>query len=249
MYELEDYINYPQECLVNSKIPKNEIYTQAQLKTRDKNIFTKKIDKIIWLYSLKPDNIRIKPYTDELKEYSEIEIIEILMKKPEETDRIADIIQRFIPYPTFIIFKYNEQLKLCVAHQREHKSDKEKITLTDLQITNWINLLEPDQFDTKLFENLKLEKLNQTNLYQTYSSIFNNIINYNTSKEVQKEIKIPAKEVKIINDQIYEINKKINHKKQELKKETQFNKQMDINIELHQLKQEKNQLKQKLLED
>lgn len=253
MYELKNYIKYTKECELKSqktkenlKIPKKAIFEQAKLKTRDKNIFTKKVDKILWLYALKPNNIGIKPYTDEEKEYLEVEVIEVIMKKPDEIDRIADILQRFISYPTLLIFKYNEQLKLCVAHQRDHKSDKEKITLTDLQITNWINLLELDQFDSKLFENLKLENLDQTNFYLLYSNIFDNIIIYNGSKEVNKELKLSANEIKFINDQLYELDKKISNIKVELKKETQYDLQGELNIQIQDLKIQRNKLLKQL---
>jgi hypothetical protein len=247
MYELEDYIKYPIECQVNNSIPKNVIYEAANLNSKDKNIFTKNVKKINWLYSLKKSNTNINPYKDTTKEYQEVEIIEIKMKKQEETDRIADILQRFIPYPTLLIFHFHEQLKLCVAHKREHKSDKSKITITDLRMTKWINLLETDQFDEKLFQKLKLENLNHTNFYKLYCDITDNIIIYNGSKEAEKPLQSTAEEIKEINNQIYEINKKIKTLQTELKKETQFNKQTELNIQLHKLKQEKQKIEEKLI--
>lgn len=247
MYELENYIKYPKECEVNNPIPKTTIYQAADLNSKNQNIFTKNIKKIIWLYSLKKSNTNINQYKDSEKEYLEIEIIEVKMKKMEEEDRIADILQRFIPYPTLLIFHFHEQLKLCVAHKREHKSDKSKITITDLRMTKWINLLEIDQFDEKLFKQLQLENLNHTDFYKFYSNITDNIIIYNGSKEAGKPLQSTAEEIRIINNQIYEINKKIKALKSELNNETQFNKQTEINIKLHQLKQEKQQIEEKLI--
>lgn len=240
MYELENYIKYPTECRVDNKITKKQIYETAELKTKDQQTF-KDVEKINWIYSLKKNNTNIDSYSDKEVEYSEVEIIEIIMRKKNEKniDRIADIIHRTIPYPTLLIFHYYEQVRLCVAHQREHKSDYSKITLTDLRITKWINLIDLDVLDEKLFENLKLENLNHTNFYKLYESIVNSIIIYNGSKEVGKEIKIPAEEIRQINNQIYEIDKKIRKYKAELNKETQFNKKVDINMEISKLHQQK----------
>ena len=250
MYELEDYLKYPTECRVDNKITKKQIYETAELKTKDQQTF-KDVEKIKWLYSLKKNNTNIDTFTDNEKDYTEIEIIEITLRKKQEKniDRIADIIHRTIPYPTLLIFHYYEQIRLCVAHQREHKSDYSKITLTDLRITKWINLLELDTLDKKLFENLKLENLSHTNFYKLYEDIVNNIIIYNGSKEVGKEIKIPAEEIRQINNQIYEIDKKIRKYKAELNKETQFNKQTEINMEIVKLNKEKKTLQEKLEEE
>ena len=247
MYELENYIKYPKECEVNNPIPKTTIYQAADLNSKDQNIFTKNVKKIIWLYSLKKSNINIDPFENEKIKYNEVEIIEVKMKKLEEIDRIAFILQTFIPYPILLIFHFHEQLKLCVAHKREHKSDKSKITITDLRMTKWINLLETDTFDEKLFQKLQLENLNHTNFYTLYRDITDNIIIYNGSKEAGKPLQSTAEEIKEVNNQIYEINKKIKTLQTELKKETQFNKQTEINIQLHKLKQEKQIIEKKLI--
>jgi len=244
MYELENYISYP-NSLEDSKITKKTIFNNIELKSKDKTLF-KKIQRITWLYSLKKSNSNINPYSDEEKEYLEFEVIEIEMRKKEDTERISDILQRFIPYPTLLIFHFHEQLQLSVAHQRESQSDSSKITLTEHRMTDWINLIELDDLDEKLFTSLQIENLNKTNFYTLYSDIVNIITLYNGSKQIGKPLTIEASQVKEINNQIYEIDKELRKLKAEIKKETQFNKQTQLNMQIHELKQQKDNLKSQL---
>lgn len=242
MYELKNYIKYPDNCLVGEKIPKNTLYEATEMDNKDKNLFTK-VNKIIWLYSLKKSNTNIDSYSNSDIVYDEVEVLEVIMdKKIEETERISDILQRFIPYPTLIIFHFNEQLQLSVAHQREHKADSEKITLTEHRMTDWIHLMKLDVYDEKLFDDLKLENLSKINFYKLYSDMVDSVTLYNSSKIVSRILTIPASKAKEINNQIYEIDKEMRKLKAAIKKETQFNKQAELNMDLHKLKVKKEEL-------
>lgn len=247
MYELENYIKYPDNCLVGEKIPKKTIYDAAELVSKDKNLF-KNVDRIIWIYSLKKSNTNIDSYSNDELVYNEIEVIEVEMsRKVDDTERISQILQRFIPYPTLVVFHFNEQLQLSVAHQREHKADSEKITLTEHRMTDWIRLMNLDIFDEKLFDDLKLDNLSKINFYELYSDMVDSVTLYNSSKQVGRILTISASEAKEINNQIYEIDKEMRKLKAAIKKETQFNKQAEINMELHKLKVKKEDLRSQLV--
>lgn len=247
MYNLENYIKYPENCFVGEKIPKKTLYDATEMDNKDKNLFTK-VNKIIWLYSLKKSNTNIDSYSNSDIVYDEVEVLEIIMdKKIVETERISNILQRFIPYPTLIIFRFNEQLQLSVAHQREHKADSEKITLTEHRMTDWIRLMELDIYDEKLFDDLKLENLSKINFYELYSDMVDSVTLYNSSKLVNRILTIPSSKAKEINNQIYEIDKEMRKLKAAIKKETQFNKQAELNMELHKLKVKKEELRDQLV--
>ena len=93
--KIEEILKIRNECIVGNFIPKTQFYEFGGLKSRDKAIFTDDIKKIHWCYSLREDNIRITPYKDKIRDYKEVEIIKVSLKKEVtmgKIERIADII-------------------------------------------------------------------------------------------------------------------------------------------------------------
>ncbi|EKC69263.1 hypothetical protein OBE_04499, partial [human gut metagenome] len=117
---IEDIFEVPNDCIVNSVIPKKEVFEVADLSTKDKRIFTDLIKQIKWCYNFTEDNIRVDKFIDEERRYEEVELINITLKyenvhkidygkfkEDDKIDRIADIIMRFIPYPIILTIQYD----------------------------------------------------------------------------------------------------------------------------------------------
>jgi len=168
-------------------------------------------------------------------------------------ERIADIILRTIPYPSVLIFEIEKNILLALSHKQEHKSDSTKTTLEDLILTNWIDLANLDEIDKKLFESLNIKNLSFSHFYRFYSDIVDNINIYNGSKLVEKDLTVSVKlspdEIKIIHEEIANKSKEIELKRNQIKKETQFNKQVEINIKIKEIEWEINELKGKLIKE
>lgn len=246
MYKLEEYISYSERFYEGNELSLDDIFANADLTSKQKNLFNN-VKKIIWLYNFKNYNTNIPIYEDDKKIYDEVEVFEVLITKKDDTEAISKILQQAITYPSLIIFHYNEQLQLSVAHERKNLADSKKITLTDHRMTDWINLFDLDDFDKKLFEDLKLENLNKTNFLEFYSDILDTVTLYNSSKEVGHILTISADKAREINNQIYEIDKQLRKKNAELKKEVEFNVKTEINMEIYELKQQKENLKEQLI--
>ena len=58
---MDDYrfLNIPDSCFVGSTIYKKLFYENAHLSSSDKSLFTDTINKVVWLYCLKPETINI----------------------------------------------------------------------------------------------------------------------------------------------------------------------------------------------
>lgn len=247
MVLIEELLTIPDECKVNDIIAKDVIFSEGGLKSSDKKIFTNYIKQIRWLYSLNKKNMGIDSYKDEVKDYLEVEIINIVLKEDKKLNRIADIVMRVIPYPMILIFEFRGKIQLFVSHQSESLVDSSKITLDEIISTDWILLDDMDKIDEILFENLKLDKLNYSNFYKFYDSIVQKIIKYNGSKSVGCDINLSVEEIKRINDEITSLENEIKTKKAAIKKETQFNRKVELNIEVKGLECEIDKLKEKFI--
>ena len=154
---------------------------------------------------------------------------------------------RVIPYPMVLVFEFRDNIQLFVSHQSESLVDSSKITLDELISTDWILFDDMDEIDENLFENLKLNNLDYSNFYKFYDSIIQNIIKYNGSKSVGHEVNLSVGEIKRINDEIASLESEIKTKKAAIKKETQFNRKVELNIEIKGLECEIDKLKENLI--
>lgn len=236
MVLIENYLNIPKECRVNNVIAKESF---PNLKNNDKKILTNNVKQIRWVYAIKQDNTAIKPS----KNYCEVEVINVKLKQDKKIEKIAEIILKSIPYPTLLVYEHEEKIKLAASHISEYN---ERILLDDLRFTNWINLEKQNKFTKELFENLKIENLNSSNFEKFYQDIINTIIRYNASLTAEKSLNRDINEIKLINDEIQELDKEIEIERRKINKENQLNRKIEIINQLEELKTKRKELKEKL---
>ncbi len=231
-----DFLNMPDICFIGNTIYKKLFYENADLSTSDKSLFTDTINKVTWLYCLKPETINIPAYKDEMRDYPEIEVIEVLVHKDYKLKRIAEIIMRTIPYPMLLVFKWEDEKQLYVAHQRVSQSDSSRNTIEEFISTDWL------ESDSALFAKLDIKQMRFTNFYALYSDIVDTISIYNLSTIIPTDDNITGAEARELSAQIEDIEQEITSLRARLKKESQFNRKMELNIEIKRLEQNKNKL-------
>ena len=231
-----NFLNIPDSCFMGNTIYKKLFYENADMSTSDKSLFTDTINKVTWLYCLKPETINIPAYRDEVRGYPEIEVIEVLVHKDYKLKRIAEIIMRTIPYPMLLIFKLEDKRQFYVAHQRTSQSDSSKNTIEEFIATDWLDS------DSTLFAKLNIKQMRFTNFYALYSDIVDAISIYNLSAIIPTDDNITGAEARELSAQIEDIEQEITSLRARLKKESQFNRKMELNIEIKGLEGSKNKL-------
>lgn len=231
-----DFLKIPDSCFIGNTIYKKLFYENADLSTSDKSLFTDTINKVTWLYCLKPEAINIPAYKDEMRDYPEIEVVEVLVHKDYKLKRIAEIIMRTIPYPMLLIFKLEDKRQFYVAHQRVNQSDSSKNTIEEFISTDWL------ESDSALFAKLDIKQMRFTNFYALYSDIVDTVSIYNLSTIIPTDDNITGAEARELSAQIENIEQEITSLRARLKKENQFNRRMELNIEIKKLERNKNKL-------
>ena len=234
--DMYEFLNIPSSCFIGNTIYKKLFYENAGLSTSDKSLFTDTISKVTWLCSLKPETINIPAYKDEVRDYPEIEVIEVLVHKDYKLKRIAEIIMRTIPYPMLLIFKLEDKRQFYVAHQRSSQSDSSKNTIEEFIATDWLDS------DSALFAKLDIKQMRFTNFYALYSDIVDAISIYNLSGIMPTKDNITGAEARQLSAKIEDIEQEIVSLRAKLKKESQFNRKMELNIEIKKLERSKNKL-------
>ena len=258
---IEDLINVPNAAIVNNIIPKQDIFEATGMNKSDKDYFVRYVKQIRWLYKFDDASVRINPFVNDEKSYLEAELISIKLKKEFQEynhntgnfhrfdarlDRIVDILLRFIPYPILLCAEFNDEIKFYVSHISESKSDYDKITLDELIYTDWIDVTNLDGFDEELIDKLQIDNLDKTNVFTFYDDIVTAIIQYNGSKEVGQEVTLSSDEIQKIMDDIKVLERKIADLRVAIRREDNFNKKMDYNIQIKELQMEIKLLQEEL---
>jgi hypothetical protein len=123
-----------------------------------------------------------------------------------------------------------------MAHQRTSQSDSSKNTIEEFISTDWL------RNDSALFAKLDIKQMRFTNFYTLYSDIVDAISIYNLSAIMPTDDTITGAKARELLAKIEDIEQKIISLRSKFKKETQFNRKMELNIEIKRLEQSKNKL-------
>ncbi len=253
MVLIEDILEVPQECIVDSVIPKKDIFDAADSKGKDKKIFTDLIKQIKWCYNFTEDNIRVNKYIDETRKYEEVELININLKydnvhkivagkfkEDDKIDRIADVVMRFIPYPLILTMQYENELKFYASHIRESRQDYDKIVLDGkTRSTNWMDIDNLTEIEEDFITKIQFDNLERGDFYKFYNNYLEAIVQHDAAIIAGGPVNLPIDEIERIYDEISVLDAKINEIEKEIAEEDNFNRKMDLNIEAHKYKVEK----------
>ncbi len=221
-----------EKCCLNQFVAKKNFYTYSDMSSKDKDLFKDNILKITLTYQLQPNKINILPFKDDTREYPLINFFDIVVENDVKIKRIAEIVMKSIPYPTVITFVWGNKRQIWAAHQRINLNDSSKNTLEDFVFTKWL-----DEDD----EGFDITTLNMNNFYSLYSGIVDKI-SIMRAQELTDNVQITGEEARELTAKMQELDSKIASLKSKIKKETQFNKRMELNIEIKKLEQKKKEI-------
>ncbi|CAJ0558662.1 DUF4391 domain-containing protein [Providencia stuartii] len=190
-------LNVPDSCVLNKPLFKKMFQEHADLDAKDKKALKDDVDKIRWLYTLKPSTINIAPFSDDLRDYGELAFLHVELRNTKSAERIGHLINRAIPYPLVIFFVRseskiiensteanddpdvkdqkkegpNEQLAICLADKRINKADQTKWVIEGVQLSPWLWLGSKSEIEQAFVNSLTFTGLPHSNFWQFYQAI------------------------------------------------------------------------------
>ena len=178
-----DHMAIPEQCLLNKPLFKKLFHEHADLDITDKKALKDDVDKIRWIYTLKPATVHIAAYRDDAREYDEVAIIQIDLSSAHRAQRIASFMNKAIPYPIVLIFNLADTIAVSVSDKRINQSDKSKWVVEDAWMTEWINPEDPNEAQQKWMQDMAMQRLSFVNFYAFYTDIKNRVIALNTAQK------------------------------------------------------------------
>ncbi|QQE76738.1 DUF4391 domain-containing protein [Brevibacillus composti] len=211
----------PSSTLVNRKIPKNKFYEKLHANQHLKELFTEQVESIIWKHKLSKETIRLDPKDD----IEEIQIFEIHLKEQTYSLDLLRNIDKAIPYPILHVLMYDGQAKLAIAYKERNQTDDNRSVVRSYHETDW----QP-------VESIKLDILQGLDL----KAVYENIIRQLLPIKVKPEIELTA--VLERQAQIDKLTQECQRLESKIRAEKQFNKKVELNMELQRKRKELNQL-------
>jgi len=254
-----EHLGMPKACLLGKRIYKKQFHDNAKLTSAEKKALSEDVDTIEWRFTLKPSTINIPRYVTEELDYSEVALLHIRLKEDKRQQLIGKLIQRAIPYPMILVMEHEGRLLIQVADKRINQADSEKVVIESFLGTGWIDLLEPSAVQQKFLNDFRITDFSYANFHDFYQSITQRIVALNCADRTGRYA-LEGSSGGLDGDAGEESgNRKIEQlrtldelEKQQislrsaLKRESQFNQRLELNMKIKKLAQEMDSVKEQL---
>lgn len=212
---------YPKQAAFNRVLPKTKIYEHAKPSAAVRELFVRQVEQIVWQYKLAPETINLPARLG----VPEIQIFAIAQKTAELREDVLRCIDQAIPTPIIYQLTFDNRIKTVAAYKRPSDADTSKWVVGMYFETTWQPLaVERAPLPVAL------------DLGGLYEQI------------LQRLIPLPARQQESLADLVARVEqvavkqRDVEKTASKLAKEKQFNRKVEINASLRQLKTELEQL-------
>ena len=228
--------HYPSTAKVDKIIPKNKLYQRGSANHRIERLFVEQVESIRWAYKLSPHTINL----NDSETIKEIQIFSIVSRVERLDTEVLQFIDKVIPSPIIFEIVFEDKIKVIANYKRQSQADSQKFVLGKYYATDWQDLTQREDLPivfgiADLYEYFIEQLLLSTNKASPNVVLIPNIkanLSTMTQKTDSIEDKIAhAEKVALLTKQIYELQKR-------MYKEKQFNRQVEMNLQLQTLQKQ-----------
>ena len=228
--------HYPSTAKVDKIIPKNKLYQRGSANHRIERLFVEQVESIRWAYKLSPHTINL----NDSETIKEIQIFSIVSRVERLDTEVLQFIDKLIPSPIIFEIVFEDKIKVIANYKRQSQADSQKFVLGKYYATDWQDLTQREDLPivfgiADLYEYFIEQLLLSTNKASPNVVLIPNIkanLSTMTQKTDSIEDKIAhAEKVALLTKQINDLQKRIY-------KEKQFNRQVEMNLQLQTLQKQ-----------
>lgn len=128
------FIAYPAQAAFGRPLPKSKVYEHSGANTRLKDLFVRQVEQIVWASKLAPETIRLPARPG----VPEIQIFSLQLKTPELHRDVLRCIDGAIPFPILFELAFEGRTQVVAAYKRPNESDASRWVLSDYFSTDWL---------------------------------------------------------------------------------------------------------------
>lgn len=245
-------LNLPERCVLNKKLTKAFFLKNFDLTASEKKRLNNRIESMNWLASLQPGNTNIPAIVSNDYSYEEIQVITIKVPEGEvEKDgkKYAEFIHKYIPYQLFLIIEDDSQYMISLADKRINQADKNKRTIEHFYHSPVLSKLYKNEINEAFYKTITFSQLDKTNLETTYKSCVQAVTQLTTAsltgKYQKRSYKRNQEEMELL-DVVAEMEQEIIGLKNQIRKESQINGRVKLNVAIQEKRKKIEEIKNKL---
>jgi len=242
-----DRLRLPKAALLDKRIYKRMVLDHGDLTATDKRTLSEDVTKLTWKYTLKADTVQVLPYEDAEREYLEVAVIEAMLQSRKRAPRIAEMIQRAIPYPVLLILVEGSGVCVSVAHKRFSLAEKGRIVAEEFLSSSWSEA-PLNEVDEAFFDAMALRNLSRIDFYALYRSLVQAVLAQAcaelTGRFVLKASPVADRRRRL--ERCNEMRREIGSLRVTIGKQTRFAEQVELNTQLKELENRLAQTKAEL---
>ena len=249
MIDYNNILTLPLRCIVDKKLTKAFFQKNYVLTASEKKLLTEKIEGMQWLGMISPTNANIPAVKTPEYDFSLINIFVIALHgtsiNPDGTKAIQ-LLQKYLPDQALIVVENEFEFIINTCDKRINQVDKSKRTIERYYTTEPIAKLYKKANEQAFFEALAFHTLDKTNLQTSYTSYSNAIVQLKAAEVTgtfKTRSKVRSAEDLVLMTQIEDKDEEIASLRSQLKRETQLNAQVKLNLAIQGLKTEIEEIK------
>ncbi len=208
---------FGEKTQLNRIIPKAKFMKLAGLTTTVRKEFQNNVDRLILANILRKDTVNINSG----KNVNEIDIFEFLLKEKNVSDNLIREIDSAIPKHILFVFKYKDELQIAISYKEKSVSG-DKFKVLKIYRSEW-------QKEESVL--LELKGLDLDAVFNGFiAQVSNGKIEINENSEIKQAVEKSV--------EIERLERQIEQLKNKIRKETQFNKQIELKNQLKNFKYE-----------
>ena len=211
-------IQFPSSTRKGIRLPKESFYTHATLTPAIKRAMVDDIEQIVWSHTLTAETLNVNA-SDKVRQ---IDVLTVTLKKRECNEKIFEVIAKAIPRHILFLLRFKNECRLLIHFKEVYENVKGKFRIVESYTTDW-----------QLWEEISLS-ITGLDLERIYHNFVYQIAGNKLTKEPGREL---AKAIEQ-NQEAEKIRNRIARLEDKMRKEVQFNLQLQLSAEIKALKKQ-----------
>jgi hypothetical protein len=243
----------PPDARVDQRVPKKLLMEQGAPTAADKRYLQEGIEEMTWIAALKPTNIGVPIFRDDVREYLEIVVLTAALRAAAKESRLVELIHRAVPYPVVLVTAHGETFSLSLAHKRWSQGEKGKVVIEDVRRTAPFQPDVPTAEEAAFLASLPLASQPARDLYTVYQGWLDRVAALEAA-QITGTFTPPdtTDRAGVLHEELdahAQLQRELTVLRAKAKKEKQINRRVELNLKIKRLEAELAAVAQSLTKD
>jgi len=237
-----DALALPAQARVGQRVPKKHLLENGAPTAADKRLITEGVEELVWVAALKPASVGVPAFRDAARDYLEIAVLTLALRPGAKATRLRELVHRAIPYP-LVLVTAAEGVTVSLAHLRHAENEAGKTVLDgDLVLVD----VAGDGCEAAFLASLALAGLPTDDLFVLYQGWLDRLAARDAARLTGAFTLCPSREAAEARRhalrEIARLDAEIGSLRTQAAKERQLTRQVDLNLDIKRLTDERTRL-------